>query len=707
MPDLQLDGCSLEPLGDYLKAIGVLRLLGAQVDPTISGRWDGDTFVVTSDLSRDELCAFFVERYVPTPIITPWNSGSGFGEDDAAKSKTAFEAVTRIADSADARLAGFREAIRAARRLTGSTGWGDLDKQAQVTLCRNTFPDAVVDWIDAAVVLTSDSRSFPPLLGTGGNDGRLDFGSNVMQRLIDVLGLDPKGRSVNDRRALVGDALFATGGVRLDRAGSGQFDPSATGGPGSGPLGAATSLSNPWSFVLAFEGAVAFASGVARKLGSGGGSVTSVPFTVSASSVSYASAAAEKSRGEFWAPVWNRPTTSRELIRMIGEARVEYRGRQVRNGSDFARALAAHGVDQGIDEFVRYGFLERNGLATFCVPLGRRRTTVRPGAEVLGQVDEWVSRVRRVSNRPASADALLGSIDRRQFSITSDGRPAELQGLLEDVAALEHLASRSNSIREAARGPVSGLRANDWLPLLADGTQEFDVALGIASLRAAGERWGFVRHALLDHQWRGRPPAVQGFGQRPLTGVLADCVREISIRSSSLDDEPTESGWCGRCTAMWVGRGSFTAFARGELDDQRVQRILAGLLLLDWRSAKLPRLGATAEGDLAMLPAAVQVLKPVFHHGSLSVRGRRPVPDSGLARLLSTGQPVKAIESALRSLRIAGVPAYVTNTQAMGHDIDAARLAATCLVPISDRTALEILKRIADVGDLTESETAP
>jgi CRISPR-associated protein Csx17 len=131
------------------------------------------------------------------------------------------------------------------------------------------------------------------------------------------------------------------------------------------------------------------------------------------------------------------------------------------------------------------------------------------------------------------------------------------------------------------------------------------------------------------------------------------------------------------------------------------------LLLLDWRSAKLPHLGATGEGDLAMLPAAVQVLKPVFHHGSLSVRGRRPVPDSGLARLLSTGQPVKAIESALRSLRIAGVPAYVTNTQAMGHDIDAARLAAACLVPISDRTALEILKRIADVGDLTESETAP
>jgi CRISPR-associated protein Csx17 len=36
-------------------------------------------------------------------------------------------------------------------------------------------------------VLTGEHTIFPPLLGTGGNDGRLDFSTNFHQRLLDVI----------------------------------------------------------------------------------------------------------------------------------------------------------------------------------------------------------------------------------------------------------------------------------------------------------------------------------------------------------------------------------------------------------------------------------------------------------------------------------------------------------------------------------------
>lgn len=713
MHDLTLPGCGLEPLGDYLKAIGVLRLLGMQVDPAIRGRWVGDEFVLTTDLTADDLVAFFMGTYVPTPIITPWNSGSGFGADDAKKSKTAFEAAETIAVTADPRLEGFRTSIAVARTLAALPGWDALDKQDQVALCRNNVPDAMVDWIDAAVVLTSDSRSFPPLLGTGGNDGRLDFGSNVMQRLIDVLGQGPKPRTSDIRKRLLANALYGETDVQLDRSGSGQFDPFSSGGPSSSPLGSMASISNPWGFLLTFEGAIAFASGTARKLGPSGaaGSVGAVPFTSSAVSAAYGSAAPENGRGEFWAPVWARPTTWRELERTIAEARVEYRGRAARSGSDFARAVATHGAERGIDRFVRFGFLERNGLATFCVALGRHRAAPSARAGVVGQTDGWVGRIRRATNPPASAQALVRAIDERLFGASAHDHPAELQALLFDLAGLEQLASRSRGLRESARGPVYGLSAADWLPLLDDQTPEFQIAVSLASLRAPKERWGLIRHLVIDlpdstADWRGRPAKVGGLGLRPLLEVLSDCVVDLSRRDSSSAD--TSLGWCGPATSIWAPPAAFAEFARGQIDEPRLEQLLMGLMLLDWRKAGWKP--EWAPGDWDGIPTAVQVLQPAFHHRGLGDHlpsGRRLVPGPEVSRLLAGGQVERALDSVLRSLRIAGCPSIVRDAAVIARGIDGRHLAAVCLVPVGDNTSLALLNRVSSIEVQQESETTP
>jgi CRISPR-associated protein Csx17 len=51
---------------------------------------------------------------------------------------------------------------------------------------RRELPDEFVTWMDCALVLQETGQSYPPLLGTGGNDGRLDFTQNFMQRLVDL-----------------------------------------------------------------------------------------------------------------------------------------------------------------------------------------------------------------------------------------------------------------------------------------------------------------------------------------------------------------------------------------------------------------------------------------------------------------------------------------------------------------------------------------
>lgn len=248
----RLGGCRVEPLGSYLKGLGVLRLLGEQVDPDATARWNGDVLVLATVLGPDELEEFLLDRYRPTPLVAPWNNGSGF----SPKDKEARRAVELFMSSTSDRLGPYRDAIRIGQgvvRRAATAGWDQKkDKKLWVEACRAELPDASVAWVDAAVVLTSDEPRFPPLLGSGGNDGHFDFSVNFIHRLADVLCLR-SGRRVPRRidsqrwlaAALCGDSLVA--GVK---ATVGQFDPGSAGGANSSPTGDAPSVVNPWDFVL-------------------------------------------------------------------------------------------------------------------------------------------------------------------------------------------------------------------------------------------------------------------------------------------------------------------------------------------------------------------------------------------------------------------------------------------------------------------------
>ena len=82
-----LQGCTPTPLASYLKALAVLRLVAEAGtdgggDPDAAGFWRDDIFVLRTRLTKEELRAFFLNRYRPTPLLSPWNGRAGFLEGD-------------------------------------------------------------------------------------------------------------------------------------------------------------------------------------------------------------------------------------------------------------------------------------------------------------------------------------------------------------------------------------------------------------------------------------------------------------------------------------------------------------------------------------------------------------------------------------------------------------------------------------------------
>jgi CRISPR-associated protein Csx17 len=262
--DLELAGCRPEPLMAYLKALGILRLVSEQKDRSARGWWKNDAFWLRSPLSRAALLRFFLDDYRPTPIVAPWAGGSGFFEKDNKK------AVTVLKQGVAERIRSYAAVVRRVEQIIKQENVTqkprDEDKARLIQRYRSELPDDVVSWIDTAMVLHQSGQNFAPLLGTGGNDGRLDFSLNFMQRIVS-LGLDSKQPSADAGR-MIENALYATP-TMLEVASVGQFSPGRVGGPNATQGMEGGSLDNPWDFVLMIEGVLFFAGALVRRLGKG------------------------------------------------------------------------------------------------------------------------------------------------------------------------------------------------------------------------------------------------------------------------------------------------------------------------------------------------------------------------------------------------------------------------------------------------------
>lgn len=706
----RLAGCRAEPLGSYLKALGVLRLVAEQADATATGHWEADGFVLQTTLDDGALERFFLAEYQPSPIISPWNKSSGFGPEGAGE-------LHAIEASEDPRLEPYRKAIVVGRQLLAQAeaeGWG---KERMLQEGRSRLPDDCLPWLDAAAVLTDGRPVYPPLLGTGGNDGRLEFSRNFHQRVLDVLGLS--SRRGHDPRAGLTDALFDLGlSAGLRGSSPGQFDPGSAGGANSAATGSANAVLNPWDWVLLLEGSLLLASGSARRLASSTGGRAAAPFTVDASAGGYATASdAENSRGELWAPLWSRPTGLGELRNVFAEARADWRGGHAASGLDLAKAAASLGVDRGISAFSRHAFVERFGLSTVAVPVGRVSVASRPAVAPLAQLDGWLDRVRRAANAPAAVLQAQRAVDRASFDLATDGGAQRALRVLVEVARLETAVGRSPAFRDrAVIRPLSGLDSQSWLEVIEfdSGQPEVRLAVCLASLRdaAAGHGPGLLRLLLRPVRVAGRgrlewtegPPAVDGFGRRPTTAVLADALARRAVQYEQQAHAPADDEQPGLSLHAVSGRqaslSDLSDLASGRLDEARLGDALSAFLLLDWRTGPDP-----ARRTSTVVPPALAVIGPFFTPPAQTAAAgwRRDLdaatltPEAHWPGALAAGRLQPVLEGALRRLRIAGlqpVPADAERMAAGQSTAAAHRLAAALLCRISTSSRFQLLEQV-------------
>jgi len=446
-------GCQPEPLLSYLKALGVLRLVAEQADPNARGAWSDEGFVLHTALDADALRAFFLNDYSPTPIMAPWNGGGGFfGTEDKEPN-----AVDVIAESLSPRMQSYQMVIGQVREILRSEGMQEKPakeaKDSFLRRLRGELPDAFVDWIDAVVILRKEKSSFPPILGTGGNDGRLDFTLNFMQHLID-LGLHapkPSARSAG----FFENAAFGRLTAGLTSKAVGQFDPGRAGGLNMTMGDKGDSLLNPWDFVLMVEGAVLMAGAAARHLNAEAYDKGAMPFTVNTSKIGSGTLiGGEEDRGEIWLPLWENPVGLKELRHIFSEGRAQVGRRQASNGVDFARAVASLGVDRGLTAFNRFCFLNRNGKAFFATSVGRFEVRSQPdGMRLIDEIDGWLEFLRRAcrgDNIPARFSAALRGLESAVFDYCRFGGAARL------CAAWVRASASCRGIRASWAGSESG-----------------------------------------------------------------------------------------------------------------------------------------------------------------------------------------------------------------------------------------------------------
>src|SRR5262249_49532752 len=115
--------------------LGVLRLLAEQM-PEVGTRgwWAGGVFcLLKGAVAEEHLVTFFLDRYHPTPLLAPWNGGSGVyvkidldrffdseGKDIGFKDRDVVAALNAAEDSTAARLERYRRQINQTKAALSS-----------------------------------------------------------------------------------------------------------------------------------------------------------------------------------------------------------------------------------------------------------------------------------------------------------------------------------------------------------------------------------------------------------------------------------------------------------------------------------------------------------------------------------------------------------------------------------------------------------
>lgn len=703
-----LRGLQPQPLASYLAALGVLRICAAQHDQAILAAFERDGYRLDG-IDENALVTLLLEHWAPSPVLCPWNNASGFYA--SSKGRLAAAAIDAVLASNQPRFACLIDAIQQVRKSVAAAGYREAPKEDEkagfIASLRGVLSDEALLWLDAAAVVDEGDARMMPVLGSGGNEGVLDYSGLFLRSLVEVL-LADRDRSESLLRA----ALFASSTCRLIERPGGQFDPGTAGGFNTGPGFESKDLpNNPWTFVLLIEGTLVWSSGLAsRQSGLASGYRFAVsPFTVRHRAAGYGSAGStdddpQRVRAETWVPIWRKPARLAEVARFIAEGRVDVGGRRgtierATDSLDFVDAIASLGIDRGVDSFVRYTFIKRRGESYIALPAGTIQVRHRREVDLVRQVDgeldvldRFLARFPSEQGPPAQLVSRRRAIDDARFEVAARGGQDAMTRLVRAIGALEMTLARRDPGKEPRLPrPLGGLGV-EWIDACGDAV-EVRLASALASLTPTGGA-GAMRAYLAPLDPKNPKVYAPAARARSWAGVdLAERLASVlQRRMLDVRARSTEDGARGR-NPTWgtrpVALDDIAAFLHpGLVDETALEELLFGFTWVkpEWaRSRRIQRV-------VPPVPREYALLKLHFLPDGIPQGGERIAltPDGAILSLLRAGRIGDAVRRASATLRAKGLrPRTVTDPYAVAPDAARGRrLAAALLVPTADDEAL-------------------
>lgn len=370
----------------WLAGIGLLGLIETQHHPGVFSRWLRGRLQLLGPVSGPEIERFLLTRYAPSPILSPWLRSGAFG---SAKGRAL---LGRFLASETPRLEPLRRALL---ELEGEALPNPLTPSSRRKRLRRELLGrwSGRNWVRAATGPEGDQSL--PLLGTGGNDGRMDFAHSFLRRLVSVIPFEDGQRRRSDPQGQLRGSLYreAWPGAR-DGEGVGLLHPAACGGEGAPSNGLS------WLYLLGLEGLVWLAGrGVDLRE-----NITR-PMPLAAS--------AERTRSTRAVPLWTSPLTADEVVEL------------------FAYPTRS-------DRLLYFNLAPRNGRAHTAVS-----ESAPPPRPNLPRFESWRNRLGDldITDRPEIARALLTFDELRR---AADARPGGA-----NVAELLMMAGRVDRLVRA------------------------------------------------------------------------------------------------------------------------------------------------------------------------------------------------------------------------------------------------------------------
>ncbi len=146
---LEFRGCTPEPLGNYLKGLGVFRLIAEQADPLARAWWkDGFLHILQnkwddsgSTSREDKLADWLLKACRFTPFIAPWQTGTGYLP--LGKRSAGGDALQALLAASHPGTNHFRDAFRDFAATRGAAIGNEPSKWLdEVKQSRTDVPDA-------------------------------------------------------------------------------------------------------------------------------------------------------------------------------------------------------------------------------------------------------------------------------------------------------------------------------------------------------------------------------------------------------------------------------------------------------------------------------------------------------------------------------------------------------------------------------------